>query len=514
MSEENIDLEVNKEGQSLDIDQAKNMTVGEAVRKDSEIKAGVTENDNILDKYIKQHREEVVSQKFDTKYSDLETLDTATLDSFIKKQREELAKSDQEEPSLEQEPVQTEVQDDSDSQAAGAAIAGASAGIGTAALASDSVKAEEKREAVSESTEPRQSILAENEKPTEPSGKMKKILASLLALILLLLAIFFGMDYLKGSSASKNTDPSTKQTTSKKTKSSNVAIAKKKNKAFTDAYAGFFTDVKKDKLKNESFAKLDNLEATLKDLKGTAYYDEAKEKFDALKKQVTAIQALNGKFSTEAIKDGKKVGATVKSNANFDDLKGDLVNTGNPSLDLLIQSVIKDGRSQLTKKAEAEKAAASKKTEEEKKAADAKAAADQEAQANADANANQASGSAANNGSSANANNAAPSTQVPSGNYSGLQRDLSRVPYNSAVIADTSNPAWLFSPGVLEKVVATAQARGHISGNNYILEPVNIVNGNGYYNMFKADGTYLFSINCKTGYFVGNAKGHSDGLDY
>ncbi len=30
--------------------------------------------------------------------------------------------------------------------------------------------------------------------------------------------------------------------------------------------------------------------------------------------------------------------------------------------------------------------------------------------------------------------------------------------------------------------------------------------------MFKPDGTYLFSINCKTGYFVGNGAGHSDAL--
>ena len=50
--------------------------------------------------------------------------------------------------------------------------------------------------------------------------------------------------------------------------------------------------------------------------------------------------------------------------------------------------------------------------------------------------------------------------------------------------------------------------------DDYILEKVNIINGNGYYNMFRKDGTYLFSINCKTGYFVGNGSGHSDALDY
>ncbi|MCD0061292.1 hypothetical protein HK293_05035, partial [Streptococcus agalactiae] len=69
-------------------------------------------------------------------------------------------------------------------------------------------------------------------------------------------------------------------------------------------------------------------------------------------------------------------------------------------------------------------------------------------------------------------------------------------------------------PGVLAKLVATSQARVFFSGNIYFLEPVNFINGIGYFNMFKLDGTYLFSINAKTGYFVGNAPGRADSLDY
>ncbi|WNZ95686.1 cell division site-positioning protein MapZ family protein [Streptococcus iniae] len=88
------------------------------------------------------------------------------------------------------------------------------------------------------------------------------------------------------------------------------------------------------------------------------------------------------------------------------------------------------------------------------------------------------------------------------------------MPYNNVAIADSGNPAWLINPGVLERIIATSQARGYFTGSNYIIEPVNIINGNGYYNMFKTDGTYLFSINGKTGYFVGNAKGNADALDY
>ncbi len=55
----------------------------------------------------------------------------------------------------------------------------------------------------------------------------------------------------------------------------------------------------------------------------------------------------------------------------------------------------------------------------------------------------------------------------------------------------------------------TSHSRGYFSGDNFVSRPVNIINGNGYYNL-PSDGTYLFSINCKTGYYVGNGSGHSD----
>ncbi len=80
------------------------------------------------------------------------------------------------------------------------------------------------------------------------------------------------------------------------------------------------------------------------------------------------------------------------------------------------------------------------------------------------------------------------------------------MPYNQAAINDVNNPAWVFGDGILEKVLNIARKRGHITGNQYILERVNIINGNGYYNLFKPDGTYLFSINAKTGYFVGKRE--------
>ena len=95
-----------------------------------------------------------------------------------------------------------------------------------------------------------------------------------------------------------------------------------------------------------------------------------------------------------------------------------------------------------------------------------------------------------------------------------VQRSASRVSYNQSAIDDSNNSAWDFADGVLEQILATSRSRGYITGNQYILERVNIVNGNGYYNLYKPDGTYLFTLNCKTGYFVGNGSGHADALDY
>ena len=43
----------------LDFKDAKEMTIGQANRKAEEIEAGVKETDNVLDKYIKQHRDEI-----------------------------------------------------------------------------------------------------------------------------------------------------------------------------------------------------------------------------------------------------------------------------------------------------------------------------------------------------------------------------------------------------------------------------------------------------------------------
>ncbi len=477
-----------KEDQTLDMDQAKNMTVGEAVRKDSELKAGITDDDSVLDKYIKQHHQEVVSQKFATKSAEAENLDTASLDNFIKKQREELLQSGA-------------LDDDS------VASADDWLDVSDQTYKQEEVFIEPEESPLTTSTketfshrslDTSDSFLEKTDCGTKKKSKKKK-LWFLFILLLLILGLVFGLTFLRQS----NTNSKTSSRQTSQSKSSIASKEAEKADSFNKAYKEFFTDKNQTKLKNDSFDKLDKLEENLQKLKNTSYYEKAKTKFDSLKKQISAIQAVNAKFSSDAIKNGEKVTASVKDNANFDDLKSETLKTGNARLDKLLQTVIDSGRKQVSDKT---------------KLAQEKASQEAQAQAKAEEENKAKEGAVSAATTPAYTSPVAPASPIIYGmspsTVPGLQRELSRVPYNNALIADQTNPAWAFNPGVLEKIVATSQARGYISGNNYILDPVNIINGNGYYNMFKPDGTYLFSINCKTGYFVGNAKGHADDLDY
>jgi hypothetical protein len=291
--------------------------------------------------------------------------------------------------------------------------------------------------------------------------------------------------------------------------SSSKGASASDNKAFEDMYKNFFTDDEQTKLANDQFGKLSDLEKLLKKLEKTKYYDAAKTKYDNLKKQIEAIEKVNSKYESDALVDGSyNASISVKSDANFNDLSERVTNTGNASLDSIIQEVIKGGKTQL---------------EEKGKAASATSAVTASESVNTATPSGDNTSGAANSGvtgaaGGVSSGTAATSTVVTRGimnyNPSILQRDRSRVPYNANVVADTSNPAWTWADGVLDKIIATSHSRGYFSGDNFILEPVNIINGNGYYNMYLPDGTYLFSINCKTGYYVGNGSGHSDKLDY
>lgn len=94
---------------------------------------------------------------------------------------------------------------------------------------------------------------------------------------------------------------------------------------------------------------------------------------------------------------------------------------------------------------------------------------------------------------------------------------------NAADVADSSNPAWTWSSGVLDQVIATCIERGYIVEGGYKLERVRIENGEGYYNLYATTNQapltanykakdlplYLVTINCKTGYFRGNGNDHT-----
>ena len=354
------------------------------------------------------------------------------------------------------------------------------------------------------------------------------------ALAVLALAIIGGSYALyKGTHSQSAKTTSTASSAVTSTSSKDTAAAD--NKAFEEMYKNFFTDDEQTKLANDQFGKLSDLEKLLKKLEKTKYYDAAKKKYDNLKKQIEAVQKINSQFESDALVDGSyNASIAVKSDANFNNLPESVTTTGNASLDSTIQEAIKGGKTQLEEKAKAASATSAATAADSANTASPAAPSGD----NTSGAASTGGGAAASNTSGAQngaANSAgstglagatggttgglaAASTVVTRGitnyNPSILQRDRSRVPYNANVVADTSNPAWTWADGVLDKIIETSHSRGYFSGDNFILEPVNIINGNGYYNLYLPDGTYLFSINCKTGYYVGNGSGHSDKLDY
>ncbi|MBR2537864.1 MULTISPECIES: cell division site-positioning protein MapZ family protein [Streptococcus] len=610
-----------EESQELDFQDAKEMTVGEAVRKEAEINAGVTETDSILDKYIKQHREEVTSQKFSKKIE--ADGDTSPLDAFIQKQRQEFADSGLIGQTLANEstnsttadetvtpitsgfgttetkaddtqaPVDSEITVKPESESSETIITSTNADrfitsetekfdLGEALAATttstnqqvdntamvdnvDDPEPESTLPADDKSSEPQASkplledvgvsetidsdaiattvagvtgVKADEAKATpkvsmtvsRPSAEDKissgsispshkgvfdgdipvyrrkgVVIGALTVLALAIIGGSYALYKVTHSQSAKTTSTASSAVISSSSKGASASD----NKAFEDMYKNFFTDDEQTKLANDQFGKLSDLEKLLKKLEKTKYYDAAKTKYDNLKKQIEAIEKVNSKYESDALVDGSyNASISVKSDANFNDLSERVTNTGNASLDSIIQEVIKGGKTQL---------------EEKGKAASATSAVTASESVNTATPSGDNTSGAANSGvtgaaGGVSSGTAATSTVVTRGimnyNPSILQRDRSRVPYNANVVADTSNPAWTWADGVLDKIIATSHSRGYFSGDNFILEPVNIINGNGYYNMYLPDGTYLFSINCKTGYYVGNGSGHSDKLDY
>ena len=439
----------------LDFEVAKEMTIGQAVRKSEELEAGVHEDDNVLDKYIKQHRQEIEAGKF-------AATTQLTEENIEIKEKEDL-----------EEVLDTEMPISDETDVPDSEIQDLDAEVSQAF--SDEVVSDSRLE--DELTE----VADENDSESEEKPKSnKKVLIGLVSVFAVAGIAATAYFAINRNHATRTTSDSSSQT-SQKTSSNSSSSENKALKAFNSLYDSFFTDKNKLAIKNSSFENLEQLKTKLESLKNSKEYTVAKAKYENLVKQVSAIQAVNAQFETPVIKDGVlDTNAKVKSGATFTVTK-----TGNDNLDKLLSSAISQGKGQQTL------------TSQGASSVDSPSSASQEAPvASADQSAN------------TNAGIGQTSTGVA------LQRNLSRVPYNQALINDAANAAWSFNPGILENILQVSRERGYITGNQYIIEKVNIINGNGYYNLFKPDGTYLFSINCKTGYFVGNGPGYADALDY
>ena len=463
----------------FEFEEAKDLTVGQAIRKNEEVEAGVTSDDTILDKYIKQHREEIEADKFENLQTKKDEV-TQSLDEMIQEVRETTEQENTLNPDEE-------------------AIALAEAAETTEILAKE-VEEEETRvleqpfkdelkavEMAEVDNSEAAVVYEENEDQLQPLSRSaqaddepqnKKKWAILSAIILVILLIFGGGYYVYRQITRSSQELQTKAADSGLVSNQSVY------EQFNTLYDTFYTDENKTALKNSQFSQLNQLKELLDKLEGAREYTLAKSKYDSLETQIKAIQEVNAQFETPAITDGVlDTNAKIKADAKFTDIK-----TGNTEIDKLLDKAISLGKSQLTSTASTTVAS------------------------------QEASSPTTESSPSTSTNETAASTNTGNGGLSSegvnLQRSASRVPYNQSAVNDSSNPAWEFADGVLEKILETSRARGYISGNQYILERVNIVNGNGYYNLYKPDGTYLFTLNCKTGYFVGNGAGHADDLDY
>ena len=458
-----------KEGQEpqFDFDEAKELTVGQAIRKNEEVEAGVLPEDSILDKYVKQHKDEIEADKFATRqYKKEELVETQSLDDLIQEMREAVEES---EASSEEVPSSEDILPplplDDEEQ-----------GLDPLLLE------DENPTEMTEEAEEEQSLSRLEQEESEEKSKKGFVLTAL-ALVSVIICVSAYYVY-------RQVNRSTKEIQTSQSTTANQSDVDD----FNTLYDAFYTDSNKTALKNSQFDKLSQLKTLLDKLEGSREHTLAKSKYDSLATQIKAIQDVNAQFEKPAIVDGVlDTNAKAKSDAKFTDIK-----TGNTELDKVLDKAISLGKSQQTSTSSSSSSETS-------------SSSSSQASSNTTSETSPSSSNAASNetrSSRSEVNMGLSSAGVA------VQRSASRVAYNQSAIDDSNNSAWDFADGVLEQILATSRSRGYITGDQYILERVNIVNGNGYYNLYKPDGTYLFTLNCKTGYFVGNGSGHADDLDY
>lgn len=449
----------------FDFDEAKELTVGQAIRKNEEVEAGVLPEDSILDKYVKQHKDEIEADKFATRqYKKEELVETQSLDDLIQEMREAVEES---EASSEEVPSSEDILPplplDDEEQ-----------GLDPLLLE------DENPTEMTEEVEEEQNLSRLEQEDSDKKSK-KGFVLTVLALVSVIICVSAYYVY-------RQVNRSTKEIQTSQSTTANQSDVDD----FNTLYDAFYTDSNKTALKNSQFDKLSQLKTLLDKLEGSREHTLAKSKYDSLATQIKAIQDVNAQFEKPAIVDGVlDTNAKAKSNAKFTDIK-----TGNTELDKVLDKAISLGKSQQTSNS----SSSSSQTSSSSQASSNTTSETSPSSSNTASNETRSSRSEVNMGLS--------SAGVA------VQRSASRVAYNQSAIDDSNNSAWDFADGVLEQILATSRSRGYITGDQYILERVNIVNGNGYYNLYKPDGTYLFTLNCKTGYFVGNGAGHADDLDY
>ena len=452
-----------KEAQ-FDFDEAKELTVGQAMRKNEEVEAGVLPEDSILDKYVKQHKDEIEADKFATRqYKKEELVETQSLDDLIQEMREaveELEASSEEVPSSED--ILPPLPLDDEEQ-----------GLDSLLLE------DENPTEMTEEVEEEQNLSRLEQEGSEKKSKKGFVLTAL-AFVSVIICVSAYYVYRQVSRSTQEI-----QTSQSSSSEQNIQPILED---FNSQYDAFYTDSNKTALKNSQFDKLSQLKTLLDKLEGSREHTLAKSKYDSLATQIKAIQDVNAQFEKPAIVDGVlDTNAKAKSDAKFTDIK-----TGNTALDKLLDKAISLGKSQQTS---------------------ASSSSSSQTSSSSQASSNTTSETKPSSSNETRSTRSEVNMGVSSAGVA-VQRSASRVPYNQSAIDDSNNSAWDFADGVLEQILATSRSRGYITGNQYILERVNIVNGNGYYNLYKPDGTYLFTLNCKTGYFVGNGSGHADALDY
>ncbi|MGY3735885.1 cell division site-positioning protein MapZ family protein [Lactococcus taiwanensis] len=290
---------------------------------------------------------------------------------------------------------------------------------------------------------------------------------------------------------------------------------------FKSQYEAFFTDKSHEALKNSQFSALPKLEKLVNTHKTATAWASAVSETEDLKTQIAAIEKVNALFTKPAITDGKldKQVQIVK------DVKiPETPKTANATLNKLLAQAIDLAQAQKTKASSSQ--AAAKASSAAASTSQDKAVASSTAQSATDTGSTTTPSSSAADTSSASQNSGQSSTTNSEGvSSAGVTLETAKARVQPQAGVNTSDPAFTWGAGIKEKVLNIARDRGYITGNDYILVPsaIHTTNGtqgfpagivSGYYNLYAPNGTYLVSINAKTGYFVGNGSGHSDNLDY